>query len=186
MATHLLSLLRRAPVRLMIVLLTALLAGACLSTLPSHSSPAFAASQGGPIGRLCVQAPSMQHCHDQDPEVQGCASDAHTLDQAEIKENGITIGRVERRWSALCQSWWGRVFDTRPGAHQNMSLMVDGTTLSAPPTFVGDAYRILYSSMVFDATPMQKVPAITGMLEIDGITAAPSATIPEIIPPGNS
>jgi hypothetical protein len=66
-----------------------------------------------------------------------------------------------------------------------MSITVAGTTLSASPTFVSNQYRILYSLMVFDATPTQQVPAITGILEIDGIAAAPSATLPAITPPGN-
>jgi Protein of unknown function (DUF2690) len=168
------------------ILIALLLAGGfALVTLPRFSPHVLAASLQQAMGATCVQAPTMEHCNTQDPELQGCATDAVTLGQpATIFENGIAIGSVERRWSAKCQSWWGRVFDHRIGSQANMSIAVAGSTLSAPPTFVSNQYRILYSAMVFDATPTQQVPAITGILEIDGIIKAPSATLPAITPPG--
>lgn len=168
------------------ILLAVILAGGLfLAVFPQISPRALAASLQQATGATCAQAPTMQHCNNQDPEVQGCATDAQTLGSADIQENGITIGRVERRWSARCQSWWGRVFDTRPGSQANMYITIAGATLFASPTFVGSQYRILYSSMIFDATPTQQVPAITGTLEIDGITTPPSATLPAITIPGN-
>ena len=106
--------------------------------------------------------------------------DAQTLAQADVKENGVIIGSVEHRWSPRCQSWRGRVFDTRVGSQASMFIAIAGTTLSSPPTFVSTNERILYSPMVFDASPTQQVPAITGILEIDGITQAPSATLPAL------
>lgn len=168
------------------ILLAGILAGGLfLAVLPRMSPRALAASLQQAMVATCAQAPTMQHCNNQDPEAQGCATDAQTLSSADIQENGITIGRVERRWSARCQSWWGRVFDTRPRSQANMYIAIAGATLFASPTFVGNQYRILYSPMIFDATPTQQVPAITGTLEIDGITTAPSATLPAITVPGN-
>lgn len=187
MTTHLPRLPRHVIVGLSGILIAVLLAGGlALFVLPRSSSNAFAATLQQAAGTTCAQAASVEHCNNQDPELQGCAADAVTLGQpVDIKENGFTIGSVERRWSARCQSWWGRVFDNRPFSQANMYITVDGTTLSAPPTFVSDQYRILYSFMIFDATPTQQVPAITGTLEIDGITTPPSATIPAITIPGN-
>jgi len=161
-------------------ILIILLGGGLLFVLLLHSSShAFAASQQV-AGASCVQAPSAAHCDNQDPQAQGCAADAMTVEQANITENGFTIGSVERRFSQNCNSWWGRVFDNRVGSHHNMFIGIAGSTTSAPPTFVGNQFRILYSPMVFDATPTQQVPAITGSMEIDGLTAAPSATLPAI------
>jgi hypothetical protein len=132
----------------------------------------------------CLQSPTAQNCDNQDPEVQGCAeANAATIAQADVVENGTTIGRVERRFALKCMSWWGRVFDYRQGSHANMFITIAGVTLSAAPTFVSLPYRILYSRMVFDATATQTVPAITGSLTIDGITPPATATIPEIVIP---
>jgi hypothetical protein len=184
MTTNLPRLPRHVIVGLSGILIAVILAGGfALLILPQSSSNAFAATLQQATGTTCAQAPkpTAQLCNNQDPELQGCAADAVTLGPpVDIKENGFTIGSVERRWSAKCQSWWGRVFDNRPFSQANMYITVDGTTLSASPTFVSNQYRILYSDMVFDATSTQQVPAITGTLEIDGIITPPSATIPSI------
>jgi hypothetical protein len=167
------------------ILLIVLLAGGLSLAFALHGSPrAFAASLQKAAGTTCAQAPSVEYCTHQDPEMQGCAADAQTVTQADIEENGFVIGSVERRWSAKCQSWWGRVIDNRPGSQANILIAIAGTTLSAPPTFVSDASRILYSLMMFDATPTQLVPSITGTLEIDAIITSPSATLPAIDIPG--
>jgi hypothetical protein len=170
------------------MLIAVILAGSLTFFVASRSSSkVFAATLQRMEGTTCAQAPTMQHCNNQDPELQGCAADAQTLgDPVDIKENGVTIGRVERRWSLHCQSWWGRVFDTRPGSHADEFITVAGTTLSAPSTFKSPDYTILYSSMIFDATPTQSAPAITGTLESNNSTTAPSATIPALTPPGNA
>ena len=168
------------------ILISIILAGGFALLALSHvSSRTFAASLQHVMGMTCVQAPTMQHCNNQDPELQGCAADAQTIGQANIVEKSVLIGSVERRYSQKCQSWWGRVFDNRLGSQANMSIAIAGTTLSAPPTFVSTQYRILYSSMAFDATPTQQVPAIIGTLEIDGITTPSSASLPAITVPGN-
>ncbi len=177
---------RQALVLCIGLLIAVLLAGSfAFLTLPRFSSRALAASLQQAVGTTCVQAPTVAHCTAQDPERQGCAADAVTLGRpAPIIENGFTIGSVERRWSATCQSEWGRVFDTWIGSQVNMFVTIAGTTLFASPTFVNTHYRILYSSMVFAASPTQQLPAITGTLGIDGITKPPYATLPAIILPG--
>ena len=77
-------------------LLIAVILASCLAfiTLPRFSPRAFAASLQQAAGRTCAQAPTLAHCDHQDPELQGCAADAQTIDQADIKENGFTIGSV--------------------------------------------------------------------------------------------
>jgi hypothetical protein len=176
---------RRMLVGLGCILLALLLATGLVFALQLRLSPrAHAASLQQPPATTCAQAPTIQHCNNQDPEVQGCAADAVTIGQADIKENGFTIGRVERRWSLKCQSWWGRVFDLRPDSQASMYITINGATTFAAPTFVSGQYRILYSPMVFDATPTQPGPEITGALEIDGITTPPSATLPAVHVPG--
>ncbi len=181
MTTNVARLPRRVLVGLGGMLIALILAGGlALITLPQFSPRALAASLQQAAGTTCAQAPTMAHCNNQDPELQGCAADAQTIDQADIRENGFTIGSVERRYSQRCHCWWGRVFDQRIGSQANMYITIAGTTLSAAPTFVGNHDRILYSPMVFDATPTQQVPAITGTLSIDGITRPPEATLPAI------
>jgi len=179
----LLSLLIRGIASILLILLGG---GAVLFVFLHISSPAFAASRGQHTVIMCAAAPSAIHCDHQDPEVQGCARDARTIDQADIQENGTVIGRVERRWSPTCQSWWGRVFDTRLGSPGNLSIEIDGVKTTAFPTFVSTPYSILYSWMIFDASSMQQVPEITGLLEIDGVTPAASATLLAIPIPGSS
>jgi hypothetical protein len=168
------------------LLIAVTLAGSfALMALPRFSSNAFAATLQQVAAATCAQAPSPAHCNNQDPERQGCAADAETIDQATILENGIPIGQVERRYSLKCQSWWGRVFDQRAGSQANMSITIAGAQISAAPTFVGNSYRILYSPMIFDATPTQTVPAITGTLAIDAISQPAGATLPAITIPGH-
>lgn len=186
MTTNLPRLPRYVIVGLSGILIAVILAGGfALFIFLRSSSNAFAATLQQAAGMTCAQTPNMANCNNQDPELQGCAADAQTLEQADIKENGVIIGSVERRYSPKCQSWWGRVFDNRMGSQANMFIAIAGTTLSASPTFVGNQYRILYSPMVFDASVNQSGPAITGTLGIDGITTSPSATLPVVIIPGN-
>lgn len=88
------------------ILVAIILAGSlALFTWLHVSSHAFAASLQRSVGTTCVQAPTMEHCNNQDPELQGCAADADTIGQANIVENGVTIGRVERRFSHRCDAW---------------------------------------------------------------------------------
>ena len=184
MTTKVPRLPRQVLVSISSILIAVLVAGSFTLFVSSRSlSNAFAATLQQAMATTCTQTPNMAHCNNQDPELQGCAVDAQTIEQADIKENGITIGSVERRYSPKCQTWWGRVFDNRIGSQTNMYIAIAGTTLSASPTYVGNQYRILYSPMVFDAAVAQPGPAIIGTLEIDGITTAPSATLPAVTVP---
>ena len=170
------------------ILFIVLLAGGLSLAFALHGSPhAFAAPLQSKTEGTCTQQPTMEHCNGQDPELQGCAADATTLGPpaALIDENGTSVGSIERRWSARCRSWWGRVFDTRPGSQEQMAVTMDGATIfSSPPTFVSNQYRILYSYMIFEASDTQTVPAVTGYVGA-GNGRLISATLPAITIPGN-
>jgi len=178
---RILSLVPRRTLLVMLILTFLLLVSCSLAflLLRRGSSLPLSNALSQAIGTTCAISPTSLHCDNQDPIAQGCAADADTIASADLVENGVTIGRVERRYSLTCHTWWGRVFDDRIGSHRNMYIGIAGTTSSAPPTFVGDQYRALYSPMVFDA-PLPTVPEVKGSLEIDGITASVSATIPSI------
>lgn len=95
MTTILLRLPRHVVVGLSGILIAVILAGGItLFLLPRSSSNAFAATLQQVAGMTCAQTPTMANCNNQDPELQGCAADAQTLGQADIKENGFTIGSV--------------------------------------------------------------------------------------------
>lgn len=164
------------------ILVASILAVGLFFIAQSRFAPqVLAASLQQMTGTTCAQAPSQAHCDQQDPEVQGCTADATTIAQANIVENGVTIGSVERRYSGVCHTWWGRVINDRIGSHfnSNLYITIGGTTISGAPTFSGSQETILYSPMVFDA-PLPVVPAITGTIESDGIAPPFSATIPAI------
>lgn len=163
------------------ILMAALLAASfALLVFPHISSHVFAASSF----QTCVTSPTISHCDRADPEVQGCAADAQTLNGAQdIVSGGQTVGRVERRFSQKCMSWWGRVFAFGPALHRNMFIAIAGVTISKSATFTSNTHDILYSPMVFEASPTQTVPEITGTVTIEGNTAL-SRTLPAIPIPG--
>lgn len=164
------------------------LSGLILAALLAASLAIFVAPRFLPHAALaaviCIQSPTAQNCDNQDPEKQGCAeANAATILQADIVKNGIAIGRVERRFSLKCSTWWGRVFDLRQGSEAQMSISIGAGMPSTFPIFVGNASRIRFSPMVFDATPTQTVPAIVGSLT-DGTSPPATATLPAIPIPG--
>jgi hypothetical protein len=92
----------------------------------------------------CAESPTAKHCNNQDPEVQGCATDANRIAWQDITaQNGDVVGRVERRFSQKCMSWWGRVFAFGPATKGKLSIAIAGVTRSSPPTFVSQTYVIL-------------------------------------------
>jgi hypothetical protein len=170
------------------VIFLLLLAGIFALVFPSHSaSSAFAAVLQAATA-TCKQAPSYDHCDAKDPEKQGCASSARTTAHALLVDHGRVVGRVERRYSATCKSWWGRLFDFRPAPRSELYVEVDGRDrsgketgrgLESPPQFASTAYNILYGEMFFDAKSTYEAPRIVGIfMNMDEITNGLSATIP--------
>ena len=165
-----------------------LLAGMFALVFPLHgASSAFAAVLQAAT-TTCKQAPSYDHCDAKDPEKQGCASSARTTAQALIVDQGRTVGRVERRYSSTCKSWWGRLFDFRPEPRSELYVFVDGRDrrgketgrgLESPPQFASVSYDILYGVMFFDAKSTYEAPRIAGVfMNMDEVTNGLSAVIP--------
>ncbi len=166
----------RIPTRALILIssLTALavLLGALLLFAPQFSGRALAASRTM-FAVTCNQQADFAHCNNLDPVQQECATpDTTTISQNIVDPAGTIVGRVDRRFSLLCHTWWGRVFDFRH---------IKGTFITLQ---VGDrGYRlpfnaVAYSDMVFDP-PNASAPAVTGTLSTNGKPdPALSATIP--------
>jgi Protein of unknown function (DUF2690) len=64
-----------------------------------------------PMPMQCFQTPDQQHCDNQDPVAQGCLADAQTKGSTNIYDGKVTVGRVDRRFSPNCQSYWVRTFN---------------------------------------------------------------------------
>ena len=112
------------------------------------------------VGVLCVQSPGSQHCDDQDPVAQGCTSDAQTLGTADLYYGGAVIGRVDRRYSPACGSYWVRTFSyTRQG---NISAEFIGHY-----TLVGAGNSAEeYTDMLYAPMP-QTPPRVRGTVTLD-------------------
>ena len=162
---------RHTHVRMMSLLLALLLSSGIAVLLSVSLSPHVLAA----AAITCAEQPTAAHCNGQDPEVQGCATpgDARTVAQADILAGGQAIGRVERRYSLSCHSWWGRVFDYS-GTHA-INVTIAGKSYA--DSFPGE----IYSPMVFDP-PYTSVPAVTGTIILSAASAdtTVSATLPEI------
>jgi hypothetical protein len=185
MLTKIIHTLRHSLLACVIFLL--LLAGILAFVFPLRgASSAFAAVLQA-VTATCVQAPSPEHCDAKDPEKQGCASSARTTAHALIESQGRTVGKVERRYSVKCKSWWGRVFDFRPGPQRDLYYIeIDGQDSSGNevgygirslPRFMSASYTILYGNMFFDAKPTYAAPRIIGAFS-NTKRSVLSATVP--------
>ncbi len=157
----------------MVCLLIALLLSSGMAVLLVPQLPFQA--QAAATAPTCSEQPTAANCNGQDPQVQGCASpgDVRTVAQADILAGGRAIGRVERRYSLSCHSWWGRVFDSS-GTHA-INVTIAGKSYA--DSFPGE----IYSPMVFDP-PFASVPAITGTIILSAASSdtTVSATLPAI------
>lgn len=129
--------------------------------LAPHRSARAAADgeQNGPLHlqqQDCASTPSFAQCDHQDPVAQGCAADATTREARPILYLGRTVGRLEQRHSARCESSWGRVFSfTQGNAELGLSSssfgedVPDGSSLAL---LTGGPDEV-YSDMVFGGPP---------------------------------
>lgn len=143
-----------------LVLLTMLL----LTHLPGFSPRLFALDLQTAMGMrqpTCATAPqpTAALCNNQDPVAQGCVADVQTTASATIVENGTVIGRLERRHSPKCHTYWGRVFDLRP-QKMPLAISIDSPGIGSFTWKDTEAY----SNMVFVPTPQDQVPAMEGIL----------------------
>ena len=167
-----------------IVTITLLLfIGATAFHIPGFSQTSFAhAMERGtvPAGAqsLCVSSPNMQNCVNQDPVVQGCDKDAQTVAFKNILDaQGNLLATIERRYSPLCHSEWGRITDN---GKQPLLIIVNKNTQSTKGI-------VAYSRMVFIPN-LSVAPQIDGTVSINGIDpsqgggAGQEAVIPALPP----
>jgi hypothetical protein len=145
--------------------------GAALGALLA-SPPTCAQAAPDQQARLCDRA---------DPIVGGCEAAAVTTQSIGLVDSdGQVVGRLDRRYSARCHSFWGRIFDYRVARPQGTVLVVQvGRDISTGP-----GPHELYSNMHYD-TPGSPAPLVAGSVNggPDGsfdTNAAGSGVIPPI------
>jgi len=154
------------------------------------SPRALALDIGGAIGLqipahpTCATASPNQQamlCDRADPIAGGCEADAVTTQSIGLVDSqGRIIGRLDRRYSARCNSFWARIFDYRVSRPQGTVLVVQiGREIDT-----GQGPHELYSNMHYD-TPGSPAPLVAGSIDggPDGsfdINAAGSGVIPPI------
>lgn len=113
-----------------------------------HSFAASAAPQ------TCLNASmrnKAQACNGQDPILSHCVSGAKTILQIPILNDAEQqVGRLEIRFSAVCQTYWGRAFTSLP----NVRIVIALQELSSDPAgqYEGPAPEV-YSNMYYGAQP---------------------------------
>jgi hypothetical protein len=124
-------------------------------------------------------------CDRADPREEGCEADAITTQSIGLVDGGQIVGRLDRRYSARCHSFWARIFDYRTTRPQGTVLVVQiGSEIDT-----GREPHELYSNMHYD-TPGSPAPLVAGSVDggPDGsfdINAAGSGAIPPIDVGGN-
>jgi hypothetical protein len=165
-------------VGLVTVLLTLLIGTSTLLVFGVRgSSHAFASVFAAPP--TCAIIHDAAHCTGKNPVTQQCVARENAVNVA-AQATISTIGIVQRRFSQICTSWWGRIFDYRPGIHTE-TITIGTQTYTGKPQFVGPTYSIFYTPMVFDP-PVSAAPQIVGSMQI-GTHSTLTATLPTISPP---
>jgi hypothetical protein len=89
---------------------------------------AGALGQGALPFPTCATAPPDQQAHlcdHADPIAQGCEADAVTTQSIGLVDTqGQIVGRLDRRYSTRCNSFWARIFDYRATRPQGTVLVV--------------------------------------------------------------
>ncbi len=137
-------------------LLLALVGAFGLIAAPLFSVPTFAASRAVVTCQLQVDA---KHCDQQDPRAQQCVSaDIITTTVPLADLAGTIVGRLERRHSPHCHTWWARIYDDRQ-QHGTLLLLQVGTR------HFSLAYSDLggYTDMLYDPSN-HNAPLILGTL----------------------
>jgi hypothetical protein len=167
--------------------------GLLLALLLLHTSGfslrALALDMGGAVGLqvpaqpTCATASPDQQariCDRADPIAGGCEADAITTQSIGLVDEGQVVGRLDRRYSARCNSFWARIFDYRATRPQGTVLVVQiGREIDTGP-----GPHELYSNMHYD-TPGSPAPLVAGSVNggPDGsfdINASGSGVIPPI------
>lgn len=110
-----------------------------------------------PMPTQCLQTPDQQHCNNQDPVTQGCLGDAQTKGSANIYDGNVIVGRIDRRFSSKCQSYWVRTFNYTQNGTITAELVGHYVLTGA-----GDSLEE-YTDMIYMPLPSAP-PAVRGSL----------------------
>ena len=111
---------------------------------------------------LCASKPSTQNCTNKDPIAQGCDTDAQTLAFKDILDaQGNLLATIQRRYSPICHSEWGRITDD---GKEPLQIIVNKNARSTQGT-------VVYSVMVF-VPNLSVAPEIMGTVSMNGINPA--------------
>lgn len=152
-----------------------LLVGAVVFRIPGAAP--FLSAHAASMQTTCATAPNTQKahlCNGQDPIAQGCVPTAQTLQSANITDStGLTIGRIDRRYSAQCNSYWARILDYRlpQPQHAVLAARMGGQESSATNTYE------VYTNMIY-VQPNSAPPHVEGTLDAnaDGSFTSQNAT----------
>lgn len=131
--------------RMLLVLFTIVSVATGLILLSPHF--VLAASRARlQMQQTCASSPSASTCDQQDPIQQGCSSDAVTVVNESITDNGATVGALQVRHSQRCNSYWGRVLSFGRGTAE-VALVSPFIETDSSPT------QDSYSNMLFGFSP---------------------------------
>jgi hypothetical protein len=163
--------------------LTALLLTLGLTLFPALARHTFAATRA-PL--TCFDQPDVAHCALKDPIAAHCADDSVLTESVPITDlAGTVLGRLDRRHSLHCHTWWGRLLDFRHLPATTLYLQVGQTSYTLHFPDVG------FSDMVFDLSNTHapliqgSLPTLAGKPDLE-FTASLPADPPESIPPAPS
>ena len=136
---------------LLLLLASALLALSFGSWFLGSSHTSFAKSTSF---ETCATVPAQDKpmfCTGTDPVVGGCSLDAQSFGPPHpIMLNGTVVGRAEIRYSALCNTYWGRGFTYLTGT--SIAIFVANLGTSDAATYLSPTSEV-YSNMVYATVP---------------------------------
>lgn len=139
-------------------LLTALVLTLGLVLVPGLAGHTFAATRDTSVTCFSMDHPDSAHCDQQDPRAEQCANDEVITVEAPILDANLhRVGRLQRRQSVACHTWWARIYDDRPTPGPKFFVSLGTRDLTLP--YKGMAY----TDMVFDESEAHP-PVIIGSL----------------------
>ena len=114
---------------------------------------------------LCVSVPTMAHCTNQDPMVQGCSRDAQTLAYEDFIDpsTGNSLARAERRYSPTCHTYWGRIVKPATGK-RGLSIVI---ALKGGPAQVSTTTGTeVFTHMVFLSCQTPQMARLVGAISL--------------------
>jgi hypothetical protein len=138
-----------------------------MSTLAIFTPIASVHAMGLPFAdpTLCVSAPTMAHCANQDPMVQGCSRDAQTIAYEDFLDSstGSSFARAERRYSPKCHTYWGRIVEPVTGK-RGLSIVV--ALNGGPPQVSTTTGTEVFTNIVFLSCQTPQMARVVGAISL--------------------